>query len=110
MASKTKLGKTTEKNDFNEGGDIVFVELPEVGAQLKRGDVMGTVESVKAVSELYSPVSGEVTETNAALGDTPEMINEDPHVGGWICKIRIADSGELDALMDAAAYQELTES
>ena len=87
-----------------ELGDIVFVELPEVGQELKTGETMGNIESVKAVSELFSPVSGTVTEVNAALEDQAEMVNQDPHGSGWIVKIRLADPGELDELMDAAAY------
>ena len=94
----------------NELGDIVYVELPEVGKQVKVGEVFGTVESVKAVSELYSPVSGEITEVNQALLDAPEVVNQDAHGEGWICKIRLADPSELSALMDAAAYEELTKA
>ena len=88
-----------------ELGDVVFVELPKVGAQLKAGQSLGTVESVKAVSEIFSPVSGEVTETNALLADSPEKINSDPHGGAWLVKIRMADPKEASGLMDAAAYQ-----
>lgn len=88
-----------------ELGDVVFVELPKVGAQLKAGQSLGTVESVKAVSEIFSPVSGEVTETNALLADSPEKINSDPHGAAWLVKIRMADSKETSGLMDAAAYQ-----
>lgn len=87
-----------------ELGDVVFVELPKIGTQLKSGQSFGTVESVKAVSEIFSPVSGEVTETNAALADSPEKINHDPHGAGWLVKVRLADSKELAGLMDAAAY------
>ncbi len=88
-----------------ELGDVVFVELPKIGTQLKSGQSFGTVESVKAVSEIFSPVSGEVTETNAALADSPEKINQDPHGAGWLVKVRLADSKELAGLMNAAAYQ-----
>jgi len=88
-----------------ELGDVVFVELPKVGTQLKAGQSFGTVESVKAVSEIFSPATGEVTETNAALADAPEKINKDPHGAGWIVKVRLADPKELSGLMDAAAYQ-----
>ena len=88
-----------------ELGDVVFVELPKVGAQLKAGQSLGTVESVKAVSEIFSPVSGEVTETNALLADSPEKINSDPHGAAWLVKIRMADPKEASGLMDAAAYQ-----
>ena len=95
-------------SDFaqDELGDIVYVELPEIGLKVKVGEVLGTVESVKAVSEVYSPVSGEVIEVNATLADTPERINQDPHGEGWICKVRLADPEELETLMDAASYQE----
>jgi len=88
-----------------ELGDIISVEPPKVGAQLKAGQFLGTVESVKAVSDLMSPVSGEVTEVNAALKDAPETINKDPHSSGWIAKVRITDAKQLDGLMDAAAYE-----
>ena len=88
-----------------ELGDVVFVELPKTGAQLKSGQSFGTVESVKAVSEIFSPVSGEVTETNAALADSPEKINQDPHGAGWLVKVRLADPKEVAGLMDASAYQ-----
>ena len=89
-----------------ELGDIVFVELPEKGQQVKQGDVMGTIESVKAVSEVFAPVSGTVVEGNSSLGDRPEAVNEDPHGEGWYCKLQLADPTEMDGLMDAAAYEE----
>jgi glycine cleavage system H protein len=88
-----------------ELGDVVFVELPKVGAQIKAGQSFGTVESVKAVSEIFSPVTGEVTETNATLADAPEKINKDPHGAAWLVKVRLADAKEISGLMDAAAYQ-----
>ena len=88
-----------------ELGDVVFVELPKVGAQLKAGQSLGTVESVKAVSEIFSPVSGEVTETNPLLADSPEKINSDPHGTAWLVKIKLADPNEVSSLMDSAAYQ-----
>jgi len=88
-----------------ELGDVVFVELPEVGRKIKVGDEFGTVESVKAVSEIYSPVSGEITEVNTALVDHPEIINEDPYGRGWILRVRLAEPSEVASLMDAAAYQ-----
>jgi len=88
-----------------ELGDVVFVELPKVGAQVKTGQSFGTVESVKAVSEIYSPVGGEVIETNGLLADSPEKINQDPHGVAWLVKIRLANPKEISALMDAAAYQ-----
>ena len=87
-----------------ELGDIVYVEAPEVGKNVAAGDVLGTIESVKAVSELYAPLSGTVTEVNAALAQTPETLNRDPHGAGWVCKMSVASPGELEGLMDAAAY------
>lgn len=89
----------------SELGDVVFVELPKIGTQLKSGQSFGTVESVKAVSEIFSPVSGEVSETNSALADSPEKINQDPHGEGWLVKMRLVDSKEVAGLMDAAGYQ-----
>ncbi|MEM1106242.1 MAG: glycine cleavage system protein GcvH [Pseudomonadota bacterium] len=85
-------------------GDVVFVELPESGKAFKQGDDMAVVESVKAASDVYAPVSGEITEVNDALTDAPETVNEAPEAGGWFCKIKLADLAELDTLMDAAAY------
>ena len=89
----------------HELGDVVFVELPKVGTQLKAGQSLGTIESVKAVSEIFTPVSGEVTETNPALVDAPEKINSDPHGSAWLIKIRLADPKEPASLMDAVAYK-----
>ena len=88
-----------------ELGDVVFVQLPKVGAQVKAGGSFGSIESVKAVSDLFSPVSGEITEVNSALAEAPETINKDPHGTGWLAKIRLADPTEAASLMDAAAYQ-----
>jgi glycine cleavage system H protein len=88
-----------------ELGDVVFVELPEVGRRLTQGEELGTIESVKAVSEIYSPVSGEVVEVNTALRDHPEQINSEPYAGGWILKLRLSAPAELDSLMDAEAYR-----
>lgn len=88
----------------DELGDIVFVELPEIGAALSQFSAFGVVESVKAVSDLYAPVSGEVTEVNDALRDAPELMNSDPFGEGWIVKVELADPSEVDALMDATAY------
>ena len=88
-----------------ELGDVVFVELPKVGAQVKAGGNFGTVESVKAVSEIFSPVSGEIVEINSALADTPEKINTDPHGSAWLIRVRLADPKEIAGLMDATAYQ-----
>jgi glycine cleavage system H protein len=91
-------------------GDVVFLELPEVGRALKAGEQFGTVESVKAVSELYSPVAGEVVEVNAALVEKPETINKDPHGAAWMIVLKIADPAGLGALLDAAAYEALVAS
>jgi glycine cleavage system H protein len=85
-------------------GDVVFLELPEVGRTLSAGEQFGTVESVKAVSELYSPVAGEVVEANAALVSTPEVVNQDPHGEAWMIVVRVTDPSSLDGLMDARAY------
>src|SRR5271167_450514 len=82
----------------HELGDVVFVELPAVGAKIATGKVFGTVESVKAVSEIFAPVSGEVTEANAALSETPETLNSDPHGTGWLIKIQLADPAEVSGL------------
>jgi glycine cleavage system H protein len=92
----------------DELGDIVYVELPEVGGQLAQFASFGVVESVKAVSDLFAPVSGEVTEVNADLRSSPELLNSDPFGDGWIAKISLADAAEMDKLLDAAAYAELT--
>ena len=86
-------------------GDVVFIELPQVGVSVQAGDEFGEVESVKAVSSLYSPVSGEVVEVNNQLPEQPEMLNEDPYVQGWIAKVRVSDEGSLAKLLDYAAYQ-----
>ena len=87
-------------------GDIVFVEVPEGGRSLNKCDEAGVVESVKAASDVYSPVAGEVIEGNSALADDPALINRDPEGDGWFFKIRLADTSELDGLMDEAAYRE----
>jgi glycine cleavage system H protein len=87
-----------------ELGDVVFVELPEPGASVTQGETFGVVESVKAASDLYAPVSGTVLETNAALQDAPEQVNAEPYGGGWMLKVQPANLGEVDNLMDAAAY------
>jgi glycine cleavage system H protein len=89
----------------HELGDVVFVELPKVGAKLTAGQSLGTVESVKAVSEIYSPASGEVTEVNSTLTKTPEQLNTDPHGAAWLVKMKLSNPKELDTLMDAKAYQ-----
>jgi glycine cleavage system H protein len=87
-----------------ELGDVVFVELPAPGTQVKQGESFGVVESVKAASDLYAPLSGEVLEANGALADAPELVNKEPYGGGWMIKVRPADLGELDRLEDAGAY------
>ncbi|MGZ8563598.1 MAG: glycine cleavage system protein GcvH [Candidatus Limnocylindria bacterium] len=88
----------------DELGDIVFIELPEVGAQLTQFGTFGVVESVKAVSDLYAPVSGTVVEVNEALRDAPELLNSDPFGEGWIARVELGDAAELEGLMDADAY------
>ena len=87
-------------------GDVVYVELPEVGAKLKQGQSFGTIESVKAVSELYSPVAGDVVEVNTALKDKPEAINKDPH-GSWMIVIKLSNPADGASLLDASAYEKL---
>ena len=87
-----------------ELGDIVFVELPKVGAKLEQSASFGSVESVKAVSDIYSPAAGEVTETNSTLADAPEKVNADPYGDGWIMKLRLSDPGQVSSLMSAADY------
>jgi glycine cleavage system H protein len=92
----------------DELGDIVYVELPDVGARLAQFSTFGVVESVKAVSDLFAPVSGEVAEINEELRGSPELLNTDPFGAGWIAKVTLADAAEADKLLDAAAYAELT--
>jgi glycine cleavage system H protein len=89
----------------HELGDVVFVELPKPGAKIESGKSFGTVESVKAVSEIYAPVGGEVIEANGELHNAPEKINTDPHGTAWLIKIRLTNASELSGLMDAAAYE-----
>jgi len=91
-------------------GDVVYLELPELGRSLKAHETFGTVESVKAVSELFAPVSGQVLEVNSALLAKPERINGDPHGEAWMIRVRLADSSQLAGLMDAAAYQAYVDS
>ena len=91
----------------SELGDIVYVELPEVGLQTKQMESFGTIEAVKAVSDMYSPLSGEVVEINTKLADEPEIINKDPYGDGWFIKIKLSDTSELDGLLDKAKYEEL---
>jgi glycine cleavage system H protein len=91
-------------------GDVVFVQVPTVGADVTAGDPFIEVESTKSVSDVYAPVSGAVVEVNEALAEAPQVLNEDPYGEGWICAIRMTDPSELDQLLDAAAYQALIES
>lgn len=88
----------------HELGDIVYVELPEIGRRVTAGESVGTIESVKAVSELYTPVTGTVADVNSALTEAPETLNKDPFGAGWICKVKLENPKELDTLMDADAY------
>lgn len=88
-----------------ELGDIVYVDLPKPGTQVETGKSFGSVESVKAVSDIYSPVTGEVEEINTALADAPEKLNEDPHGAAWLVKIKLANPAEVDGLLSAADYQ-----
>jgi glycine cleavage system H protein len=89
----------------NELGDIVYVDLPKIGLAVARGKTLGSVESVKAVSDIYSPVTGEVVETNALLGTAPEKLNEDPHGAAWLVKLKLTAPAEIEQLMTAADYQ-----
>lgn len=91
-------------------GDVVFVEVPQAGRKVAKGEACAVVESVKAASDIYAPVSGEVTEANAALADTPGDVNAEPTGKGWFFKIRLSDKGELDGLMDEAAYDAFVKS
>ena len=87
-------------------GDVVFVETPEVGKTVKAGDSFAVVESVKAASDVYAPISGEVIEANSALSDAPETVNAVPEAGGWFAKVKVANPAEVEALMDRAAYEQ----
>ena len=94
--------------DYAQGelGDVVFLELPEVGASYARMEVFGTIEAVKAVSDLYAPVSGEIIEVNESLDDDPSLVNSDPYGAGWMVRMKVSDESELDDLLSAAAYGE----
>ena len=105
--STVRVGITDYAQD--QLGDVVFVELPKVGEKVDAGSPLGEVESTKSVSEIFAPVSGEVTAVNNALDESPELINSDPYGEGWIVEITATDVAALDELMDAAAYQELTD-
>ena len=102
------IGITEHAQDLM--GDMVYVELPETGASMNQGDDCAVVESVKAASDVYAPIGGEILEVNDALADAPETINSDPYGEGWIFRMTPADSAEVDALMDAKAYEELVAS
>ena len=91
-------------------GDVVFVELPEVGSDVKQFEKMGEIESVKAVSDLYSPVGGKVVEVNGSLEDSPEFVNDSPYEDGWMIKVQVSDSSEIERLMSASEYDALVES
>jgi glycine cleavage system H protein len=91
-------------------GDVVFVELPEVGSDVSQFEKMGEIESVKAVSDLYSPVGGKVIEVNDSLADSPELVNDSPYGDGWMLKVELADSSEIERLMSASEYDTLIES
>ena len=97
-------------SDFAQAqlGDIVFVEIPDEGREIKAGETFSVIESVKAVSDIIAPVSGKIVKVNDALGDTPEVINQDPYVDGWIVAVELSDPSEMDALLDAGAYEKLT--
>jgi glycine cleavage system H protein len=88
-------------------GDVVYVQVPTIGGVVGAGDSFGEVESTKSVSDVYAPVSGTVVAVNDALGDHPELLNQDPYGAGWLCEIQMTDPGQLEALLDAAAYQAL---
>ena len=89
----------------SELGDIVFIELPKPGAKINKGETFGSVESVKAVSDIYSPVSGEVTEVNETLSSNPEKLNEDPHGNAWLAKVKLSAPAEINGLLSAADYE-----
>jgi glycine cleavage system H protein len=104
--SKSRVGITDYAQDAL--GDIVYVELPVVGTEIAAGGKLGEVESTKSVSEIYAPVAGTIAAVNDALTDAPESINSDPYGEGWICELELSDPNGLEALMDAAAYGDLT--
>jgi glycine cleavage system H protein len=103
-----KVGITDHAQD--NLGDITFVELPKIGASVKKGAEAGVIESVKAASDLYSPVTGEIVSVNSELENAPEVINSDPYNKGWLYTVKISDQSEIDALMDAAAYEKYLET
>ena len=107
-ATRVRLGITDYAQDAL--GDVVFVSLPDVGSSFDAGGAIGEVESTKSVSEVYAPVAGIVVTVNEALRDAPEVLNADPYGEGWICELEVADAAQLEALLDAAAYAQLTDS
>jgi len=107
QGNRAVVGITDHAQD--QLGDIVYVELPEVGDAVKKGESFGVVESTKAVSELFSPVTGKVVEVNDPLSDAPETINEDPYEEGWMIRVEFSNPKDTDALMDAAAYKKFLE-
>jgi glycine cleavage system H protein len=106
-AIRVRVGITDYAQDAL--GDVVFVQLPELGASVKVGDSFGEIESTKSVSDIYAPVSGTVVEINDILATSPEQLNTDPYGNGWVCVIEVAASGALEGLLDATAYRTLTE-
>jgi glycine cleavage system H protein len=105
--SRVRIGITDYAQDSL--GDVVFVQLPTVGDSFAAGDTIGEVESTKSVSDIYAPVSGSVVAVNDALADSPQLLNDDPYGEGWICEVELADAGQIDGLLDAAAYGILIE-
>jgi glycine cleavage system H protein len=105
--SRVRIGITDYAQDSL--GDVVFVQLPTVGDSFAAGDTIGEVESTKSVSDIYAPVSGSVVSVNDALADAPQLLNDDPYGEGWICELELADAGQVDGLLDAAAYGNLIE-
>ena len=106
-AGRVRVGITDFAQDAL--GDVVYVDVPEVGTEVRAGQSFGEVESTKSVSDVYSPVTGRVIERNGGLEDRPELVNEDPYGDGWIVAIEVPDNAELDALLDADAYKRFTE-
>ncbi|HEY8471721.1 MAG TPA: glycine cleavage system protein GcvH [Natronosporangium sp.] len=107
-AGRVRVGITHYAQDAL--GDIVFVQLPEVGTELNAGDVVGEVESTKSVSEIYAPVAGKVAAVNQTVSDRPEVVNEDPYGEGWLLELEPADPAAIEGLLDAAGYRKLTDA
>ena len=103
--TRAKVGITDHAQ--SELGDVVFVELPAVGTTVNQGDTLGTVESVKAVSDVFAPIGGKVVEVNSELESSPETINTDPHGAGWLVVIEVSDLSQIDSLLDSAAYERI---